>query len=272
MQLVLVAPRCGATLQIAHIGPLVGDDERPLELPRAGSVDAEVGRQLHRAAHTLGDVAERAVGEDGGVERRIEVVGIGDHAAQILLHQLRVVAHGLGHRAEDDAPLGERLLEGGLHRDGVHHGVDGYAGQRHLLLEGNAQAVEGPLEFGVDFIHRAQLLLRFGGRIVNHVLKVDFGNRQVGPRRGVERQPVAVGLHAALGHPLGFALLGRNQPHDLLREALADGFGLDVGGEAVLVLLLPEVFQYLFFVLCHCLQNIGQRYKNPSIIQQRSLQ
>ncbi len=55
VQLVLVARRSRAALQITHIGVVVGHDERALKLARAGRVDAEVGRQLHGgSAHPWG--------------------------------------------------------------------------------------------------------------------------------------------------------------------------------------------------------------------------
>ena len=54
MQLILVAHRGGAAFEIADIGALVGDDQRALELAGVRCVDAEIGRQLHRAAHALG--------------------------------------------------------------------------------------------------------------------------------------------------------------------------------------------------------------------------
>ena len=57
VQLVLVAHRRGAAFEVADVRAFVGDDQRALELPGVLGVDAEVGRQLHRAAHALGDVA-----------------------------------------------------------------------------------------------------------------------------------------------------------------------------------------------------------------------
>ena len=261
VQLVLVALRRGASLQIAHVGTFVGHDERPLELPRTGGVDAEIGRKLHRAAHALRDVAERPVGEDRRIERRIEIVGRGNHAPQVLPHQLGAVAQRLGNRAEDDAFLGQCLLEGGLHRNGVHHGIDRHARKGHLLLERNAQLVERAPQFGIDLVHRPELLPGLGGRIIDDVLEVDLRNRQVRPRRRLQRQPVAVGRHTALGHPLRFALLGRNQAHDLFGQSLADGLGLDVRRKSVFIFLLPNAFEKLLFVRCHYMPNIGQRYE-----------
>ena len=58
VELVLVAHGRGAALEVAHVRAFLGDDQRPLELAGVRGVDAEVGGQLHRAAHALRDVAE----------------------------------------------------------------------------------------------------------------------------------------------------------------------------------------------------------------------
>ncbi len=245
MQLVFVALRRRAPFEVAHVGALVGDDERAFELPRSRRINAEIGRKLHRAAHPLRDVAERAVREDGGIQRRVEIVGMGNDLAEVLAHQLGMLLERLGDRAEDDPLRGQRLAEGGLHRDGVHHGVDRHSRQRHLLLERNAQAVEGAFEFGIDLVHRVEPFFRFRRRIVDDLLKVDLGNVEVGPGRRRQRQPVAIGLQPPLGHPRGLALLGRNEAHDLFAQAATDQLGLDIRGKTVFVLLFGEVFQYL---------------------------
>ena len=134
VQLVLVALRSRAALQITDVGPLVSDDERALELPGPGRIDTEIGGELHGTPHPLGNVAERPVGEDGGIERGIEIIGIGHDAPEVLAHQVGIIAQRLGDRTEDDAHPGEGLLESGLHRNGIHDGVDGDARERHLLL------------------------------------------------------------------------------------------------------------------------------------------
>ena len=103
VELVHVALRRRAALEVRHHGALLGHDERPLELARVGLVDAEVRRQLHRAAHALRDEAERPVREDRRVQRREEVVARRHDGAEVLLDELGVLAHGLGERAEDDA-------------------------------------------------------------------------------------------------------------------------------------------------------------------------
>ena len=61
VQLILVAHRRRAAFEIAHVSAFVGDDQRALELARFRRVDAEVSRQLHRAAHALGHVDERSI-------------------------------------------------------------------------------------------------------------------------------------------------------------------------------------------------------------------
>ncbi len=54
MELVLVADGRRAAFQIADVGALVGNDQRALELAGIALVDAEIGRQLHRAANAGG--------------------------------------------------------------------------------------------------------------------------------------------------------------------------------------------------------------------------
>ena len=262
MQLILVTLRSGTPLQVTHISPLVGHDERALELSRAGGIDAEVGRELHRATYPLRNVAERAIGEDRSIECCIEVVGMRHDAPQILFHQLGMLFDGLRDGAEDDALLGQRLPEGGLDRYGVHHRIDRHTRQRHLLFERNAEFVEGTFEFGVYLIHRPELLLGLGCCVVDDILKVDFGDVEMGPRRHLHRQPVTIGFQALFEHPLGLPFLRGDSADDLLAESALDKLGLDIGRKTVLILAVGQTLQYIFFVLfCHSTQNITQIYK-----------
>ena len=87
VELVLVALRRRAAFEIRDVGALVGDDQRALELAGVLLVDAEIGRQLHRAAHARRDVDERAVGEDRRVQRGEEVVRDRHDRAEILAHR-----------------------------------------------------------------------------------------------------------------------------------------------------------------------------------------
>ena len=95
MQLVLVAHGGGAAFKIAHVRALVGDDERALELPRIAFVDAEIGRQFHRAAHARRDVDERSVREHGAVEGGEIIVRHRHHSADVLAHQLGMLLQSL---------------------------------------------------------------------------------------------------------------------------------------------------------------------------------
>ncbi len=134
VQLVLVAHRRGAAFEIAHVSALVGDDQRALELAGALGVDAEIGGELHRAAHARRHVDERAVGEHRRIERGVEIVGDRHDRAEIFAHQLGMGLHRLGDRAEDHAGLGQLLLEGGDHRDAIEHGIDRHRGLRRAPL------------------------------------------------------------------------------------------------------------------------------------------
>ena len=107
VELVLVALRRGAAFEIADIGALVGDQQRALELAGLGGVDAEIGRELHRAAHARRHIGEGAVAEDGRIERGEEIVALRHDRAEIFAHEIGMLAHRLAERAEDDAELGE---------------------------------------------------------------------------------------------------------------------------------------------------------------------
>ena len=124
MQLVLVALRRGAAFEIADVGALVGNDQRALELAGVALVDAEIGRQLHRAAHARRHIDERAVGEHRRVQRREEIVGDRHHRAEIFLHQLGILADRFRDRHEDHAGLLQLFLEGGRDRNRIEHRID----------------------------------------------------------------------------------------------------------------------------------------------------
>src|SRR5690606_7899514 len=55
VQLVLVALRRRAALEVGHVGAFLGDDQGALELAGLAGIDAEIGGELHRAAHPLRD-------------------------------------------------------------------------------------------------------------------------------------------------------------------------------------------------------------------------
>ena len=259
VELVLVAHRRGAPFQVAHIAAFFHDNEGPLKLAGVHGVDAEVGAQLHGAAHALGHIDKAAVAEDGAVQRRIVVVAVGHHGAQILLDELGVVVDGFADAAEDDAMLGELLLEAGEDRDGVENGVDGHVGQHLLLLQRDAELFVGRQDFGVNFVQAVQLGLLLGGRVVAERLQVHGRVMHVGPLRLLQGQKVAVRLEAELEHPLRLLLFGAEGAHDVFAEARLKLVDFDVGGEAPLVFLRCGIGQHRV-VFAHLLRSIEQLF------------
>ena len=124
MQLVLVAHGGRTTFEIAHISIIIGNDQRALKLSCITSVNTEITAQFHGTAYTLGDVDKRAIGEDSRVQRCKEIVLIGHHRSQIFAHQVRMLLDGITYRTKDDTFFAKFLLEGGLHADRVHDGID----------------------------------------------------------------------------------------------------------------------------------------------------
>ena len=95
VELVLVAHRRGAAFEVGDVAALFGDDQRALELAGILGVDAEIGRQFHRAAHALGHQHEGAVAEHRGVEAGEDIVALRHDAAEIFLDQLGIFAGSL---------------------------------------------------------------------------------------------------------------------------------------------------------------------------------
>ena len=246
MQLVLVAHRRGAAFEIAHVRALVGDDQRALELAGILLVDAEIGRQFHRAAHARRHVDERAVGEHRRIQRRKEVIGHRHDRADIFLHQIGMLAQRLRDRHEDHAGLFQLFLERGRDRDGIEHGVDRDAplafrahdaGQHFLLAQRNAELLVGAQDFRIDFVERIQrrLLLRRG--IVIIILKVDLRIIDARPGRLAHGQPAAKGFEPPFQHPFRLVLLRRDEADGVFVQALRGLVGFDDGLEPIFVLV-----------------------------------
>ncbi len=102
--------RGGAALDVMHLGPFVDDDQRPLELAHVLGVDAEIGLQRELDLHALGHVDERAARPDGRVERGELVVVRRNDRAEVLAHQVGVLADGRVGVGEDHALLAEVFL------------------------------------------------------------------------------------------------------------------------------------------------------------------
>ena len=134
MQLVLITHRGRTTFEIRHISLIIGNDERTLKLSGIAGIDTEITAQFHRTAHALGDIYKRTVGEDGTIQGCIEIIAIWNNGAQILAHQIGMFFHGFSDTHEDNAHFTELLLEGGLHRHGVHDGIYGHTTQCQTLF------------------------------------------------------------------------------------------------------------------------------------------
>ena len=91
MKLVGIKHRGRASLEIAHGGTFLGHDQCALELASISRVDPKIGRELHRAFHTLGNENKRAITKHGGIERREIIIITWHHRPQVFLHQLGMV-------------------------------------------------------------------------------------------------------------------------------------------------------------------------------------
>ena len=203
---------------------LVGNDQGAFELTGLGFVDAEVGRQLHGAAHSLGDVDKGAVAVDRAVEGGVEVVLARYHTAQVLFHQLGVVFHRLGDGAEDNPRFPELLPEGGGDRDRVENRVDGDPGQRRLLMQGYAELVVGLDQLRVYFIQALGTILEvLGGGKVGNFIELHRRVLHMGPLRLGHFQPAAVGFQAPFKQPLGLVLARGDEPHGILVQPRGKG-------------------------------------------------
>ena len=260
VQLVLIAHRRGASLQVTHIAAFVGDDQRALELTRFGGVDAKVSGQLHRTAHPFRDVTKRAVTEDGGVERREEVVGVGHDRAEIFPDQLRVIVHRLGKGAKDDPHFAEFLFERRRHRDTVKDRIHRDPGENLLLSEGDTQLLVGRQQLRVHFIEALGPLAGCPGRrIVDDPLVIDRRIVDIGPfwlrLRLCQLLPMTVCLQTPIEHPFGLVLLGRDQADDLFVESGRNSIFFNLCDKPVLV-----------FPVCqglHCAFPLAHQFTSP---------
>src|SRR4029079_13586107 len=182
------------------VATLVGDDQGALELARILRVDAEIGRQLHRAADTFWDVDEGAVGEDRAVQTGEVIVTLRNDAAQILSNQIRVLADRLTDAEENDARLLQLLAKGRRDRHAVEHGIDGNARRAFdpredlLLLDRDSELLVDTKDFGIDFVKAAELRLLLRRRVIISVLVIDLGNVELGPANLLHLQPGAIRL------------------------------------------------------------------------------
>ena len=223
----LSVDRRGAALDVVHVGALVGDDQRALELAHVLGVDPEVGLQRDLDVDALGHVDERATRPHRGVERGELVVTHGDDGVEVLLEELRVLLErGVGVQ-EDDA-LGLELLVDLVVDDlGLVLRRD-TGDQAGLLGLGDAELVVGVLDVRRQVVPGLGLLLG-GAHEVLDVVEVDAVEVRapLGHRLAAEELEA---LQAQVEHPLRLALERRDVADHVLVETAGR-----VGADVVLV-------------------------------------
>ena len=166
MELILITHGCGTAFQITDITIVVAYDESTLKLTCSTSIDTEIGTQLHRATHSLGNIHKGSVTEDCRVECRKEIILVRNHRTQILAHQFGMIPDRLTYGAEYDTLLLQFLPESGLHAHRVHDRIHGHAAQSKTFLKGDAQLIKGLYQFGVHLLGPIRRILLRGVGII----------------------------------------------------------------------------------------------------------
>ena len=162
------------------LGPLLDDDQRPLELAHVLGVDPEVRLQRDVDLHPRRHVDERSAAPDRRVEGGELVVLDRDHGAEVLLDQVGILAHrGVGIN-EDDPLFLQVFAEAVIDDLGLVLGAD--ARQELALGLGNAQLVEGVLDLRRHVVPR--LPLAIGGlHVVVDIIEIQPGKVAAPVRR-----------------------------------------------------------------------------------------
>src|SRR4051812_40229817 len=209
--------RGSAALDVVHVGALVGEDQRALELAHVLRVDAEVGLQRHLDVDARGHVDERAARPHGAVESRELVVVRRDDRREVLLDEVLVLAQRGVHVREDHA-LGLELLVD-LVVDDLGLVLRADAGEEVALGLGDAEPIEGLLDVLGHVVPRALGALGGAHEVVD-LVEVDLGERRRAPRRHRAGEEVVERLEAEVAHPLRLALELGDLLDELAREAL----------------------------------------------------
>ena len=163
------------------LGPFLDDDQRPLELAHVLGVDPEVGLERDVDLHAGRDVDERAAAPDRRVERGELVVLDRDDRAEVLLHEVGMLADRRVGVDEEDAFLLQVFAQAVINDLRFVLGAD--AGQELALGLGDAQLVEGVLDLGRDVV--PALALAVGGlHVVVDIVEVERTSDRP-PTRGI---------------------------------------------------------------------------------------
>ena len=242
MQLVFIAHRRGASLEIGYVAAFFSNDQRTLKLAGVFGVDAEIGRQFHRAAHAFGNVNKGAVGKDRAVEGGKIIVMHRHDFAQPSFDELGIFLDRLGDGAENHSRLLQLLAECGGHANAVKHRIHRHfarafdPGQHFLFGQRNAELVINAFDLGIELVERGQFRLRLGRRIIIGVLIIDRRVADFGPIRLFHGLPQAERFEPPFEHPFRLFLLGRDKPHGVFIETLGRKFGINVGRPAMFVI------------------------------------
>src|SRR3954449_889825 len=217
VQRVRAVRRRRAALDVVHVGALVGEDQRPLELAHVLRVDAEVGLQRHLDVDARRHVDERSARPHGAVERGELVVVRRDDRREVLLDEVLVLAQRGVHVREDHA-LGLELLVD-LVVDDLGLVLRADAGEEVALGLGDAEPIEGLLDVLGHVVPRALGALGGAHEVVD-LVEVDLGERWRAPGRHRAGEEVLERLEAEVAHPLRLALELGDLLDELARQAL----------------------------------------------------
>ena len=222
VQLVLVAHRRRAPFEIADVRALVGDDQRALELPGLLRVDAEVRRELHRAAHALRHVAERSVAEHRGIQRRKEVVGVAGPPSRGTAAPGRGVRCTASENEQKMMPSARNLSLKVVATDTLSNTASTATPASASARRGECRASR--TSSGISGSTSSRLVERLRPlrrRVVDDVLVVDGVVLDVRPVGLVQRQPGPVRLQPPVEHPAGLAFARRQSARRYPRSARA---------------------------------------------------
>mmetsp|Transcript_130136 Transcript_130136/g.278077 ORF Transcript_130136/g.278077 Transcript_130136/m.278077 type:complete len:218 (+) Transcript_130136:1050-1703(+) len=160
--------------------------------------------------------------------------------------------------AEDDARLQELLLEGGSEALAVENNIDGHVRQSLLLGQRDTELFKGTQQLGVDLVQTLLLLCRLGPREVDDILEVDGLHFQVSPVRHSHALPFPEGIQPEVQHPIRLPFDLRDLTDNILVEPFRNRHGLDICGEAKLVLLVEHSLEV-------CILTVAERNGLPLI-------
>ena len=152
VQAVGAVHRRRAAFDVMDLSAFVDDDQRALELAHVGRVDAEVRLQGELHVHARRHVDKRPARPHRGVQRGELVVAGGNDRAEVLFHQIRVLADGGVGVGKDHAPPRHLFAQRAVHDFALVLRL--HAGEKLLLRLGNAKLVEGALDLGGHVVPR----------------------------------------------------------------------------------------------------------------------